>query len=50
MEENREKEPAEQPQGYVPRPLWQIWAARVGLVVFILLIIAQIIRMLRGTL
>ena len=43
MEENRENQEQElkpelqQPQeeGYVPRPTWQVWAARIGLVLFI---------------
>ena len=35
MEERNEKElPRE--QGYVPRPAWQVWGARVALVLFIL--------------
>jgi len=32
-------------EGYVPRPKWQIWAARVGLVIFIILVIAQILQL-----
>ena len=31
-------------EGYVPRPAWQVWAARVGLVVFIGIVIAQILQ------
>ena len=31
-------------EGYVPRPAWQVWAARVGLVLFILIVIAQILQ------
>ena len=31
-------------QGYVPRPAWQVWAARIGLVVFIGIVIAQILQ------
>ena len=37
-------------EGYVPRPKWQVWAARIGLVIFILLVIAQIINLARGNL
>ena len=33
--------------GYVPRPKWQLWAARVGLALFLLLI-AQIINLAGG--
>ena len=31
-------------EGYVPRPAWQVWAARIGLVVFIGIVIAQILQ------
>ena len=34
--ETENKIPEEQPQeGYVPRPAWQVWAARLGLVLAI---------------
>ena len=33
---------------YTPRPAWQLWAARIGLVIFILLVIAQILHMIGG--
>lgn len=38
MEEERMVAPeTEQPrQGYRPRPAWQIWAARIGLVIVII--------------
>ena len=45
MEENEEKQ-----EGYVPRPAWQVWAARVGVVLFIALVIYQYIRIARGQL
>ena len=32
-------------QGYVPRPAWQVWAARIGLVVFIGIVILQILQL-----
>ena len=35
-------------KGYEPRPAWQLWAARIGLVLFILLVILQIVQMVRG--
>ena len=44
-----EKEPMEQrPEGYVPRPAWQVWAARVGLVLFVLFVIYQILTIAKG--
>ena len=40
MDNNMEKQPVtpaveEEMTGYVPRPAWQVWAARIGLVLFI---------------
>ena len=52
MDENMEKQPqneAEEKQNaYVPRPAWQVWAARVALVLFIIIVIGQILRIARG--
>ena len=41
MEANEEKL-------YQPRPLWQVWAARVGLVLFVIFVICQFLMMMRG--
>ena len=35
-------------EGYVPRPKWQVWAARVGLMLFILFVIYQYLAIARG--
>lgn len=43
MDDRNENIPAEQ-EGYVPRPAWQVWAARIGLVIFIGIVIAQILQ------
>ena len=50
MEENRDLEARELPEeeGYTPRPAWQVWAARIGLVVFILFVIYQIMNIAGG--
>ena len=52
MDENMEKQnqdvSAEENGGYVPRPAWQVWAARIGLVLFILVLIAYYINLFRG--
>ena len=52
MDENMEKQPrteaAEENTGYVPRPMWQVWLARVALVLFIIIVIGQILRIARG--
>ena len=45
MEENRKEESQE---GYVPRPVWQVWLARIGLVLFILFVIYQYLAIAKG--
>ena len=35
-------------EGYVPRPAWQVWAARIGLVAFIGFLILQYWKILGG--
>ncbi len=35
-------------EGYVPRPQWQVNMARIGLVVFILFVIWQIVQIAGG--
>ena len=35
-------------EGYVPRPAWQVWAARIGLVAFIFILILYYRWMLGG--
>ena len=44
MEKNEE----EKQEGYVPRPAWQVWAARGGLVLFLLFVAYQYLCILRG--
>ena len=43
-------EKTQQPEekGYEPRPAWQLWGARIALVLFVLLVILQIVQMVRG--
>ena len=51
MDNNLEKQPqdaAAEETAYVPRPVWQVWAARVGLVLFIIIVIAQILGIAAG--
>ena len=38
----------EEPKGYVPRPAWQVWGARIALVVFILGLILYYLNVFRG--
>ncbi len=35
-------------EGYVPRPRWQVWLARIALVLFILLLIGYYLNLFRG--
>ena len=47
MEMNEEQvQPRE--EGYAPRPAWQVWAARIGLVLFLLFVVWQIVNIARG--
>ena len=50
MEENREHEQLQEQQNdsYVPRPAWQLWAARVALVLVILFVAYQILSIATG--
>lgn len=45
VEENKETETREE---YEPRPAWQIWAARLGVVMMILLVIYQVLSIVTG--
>ena len=44
----QEELPEEPKKEYVPRPLWQVWGARVALVVFIVFLILYYINLMRG--
>ena len=53
MEHDHEKEPfeaaaEEKEEGYVPRPAWQVWGARVGLVLFLLFVVWQLMQIAGG--
>jgi hypothetical protein len=38
----------EEQERYIPRPQWQVWGARVALVLFIVLVIMYYINIARG--
>ena len=40
--------PQEEKKPYQPRPVWQVWAARVGLVIMIISIILYYIHIATG--
>ena len=48
MENTHEEEQFEKEEGYVPRPAWQVWGARIGLVLFILFVLYQMISIAGG--
>ena len=48
MENYQEQTPRDEESAYTPRPLWQVWGARIGLVVFIIFVIYQILGIARG--
>ena len=47
MENEKDMIPEEQVE-YAPRPRWQIWLARIGLVVFVVFLIFYYINWFRG--
>ena len=48
MDEERMDGQLPEEEGYVPRPRWQVWSARIALVVFILILIAYYLNLFRG--
>ena len=46
--ENRDETIHSEESGYQPRPLWQVWAARVGLVLFVAFVIYQLLQIAGG--
>ena len=48
MEDERIEATPEEQTGYRPRPAWQVWAARIGLVVFIAFLIMYYIAVAGG--
>ena len=49
MEDERINEPIEnEEEHYEPRPLWQVWAARAGLVLFLIFVAYQILTIAAG--
>ena len=51
MEKKKDQQPIEaaaEESVYTPRPAWQVWCARIALVIFIFIVIGQILRIARG--
>ena len=49
-EQNQVPIPAEEEKKYTPRPAWQVWAARIGLVIFVTFLVMFYVKVARGTL
>ena len=47
-EQRKENQQQEAPDHYTPRPKWQVWAARIGLAVFIGFLIMYYFNIFRG--
>lgn len=45
-EQTAEQQPQQKP--YIPRPTWQVWAARIGLVIFLLFLVLYYVFMFLG--
>jgi len=48
MEQNRNDAVETENECYKPRPAWQVWAARIGLVIMILCVILYYLHIFRG--
>ena len=48
LEKELEQTLEEETPKYVPRPAWQVWAARIGLVLFVFLILMYYWNIARG--
>ena len=48
MEEERMDVQSEPEERYEPRPVWQVWGARIGLVLFIIFVIYQALMLATG--
>ena len=45
--ENQETQ-QEETQKYIPRPAWQVWGARIALVLFLLMILLYYLKIAQG--
>ena len=46
--ENQPQEQSAPAEGYTPRPAWQVWGARIGLIIFLIFVVLQILQIARG--
>jgi len=48
QEQPEQEQPEQDAPQYVPRPAWQVWLARIGLVIFLGFLILYYINFFRG--
>ncbi len=48
MDEEQLEQLEEADASYTPRPAWQVWLARIGLVLFLLVVLMYYINIMRG--
>ncbi len=48
MENTHNDDQLHEEEQYIPRPAWQVWAARAGLVLFLLFVAYQIMMLFTG--
>lgn len=48
MENEHLDEVQQEENTYTPRPAWQVWCARIGLVLFIIVLILYYLQIIRG--
>ena len=48
MEEERVQDSMMEEEKYEPRPMRQVWAARIGLIFFLMIVAYQILSIARG--
>lgn len=47
-EKKQNPEPISEEEAYEPRPGWQVWGARIALVIFLLFVLWQILGISKG--
>lgn len=48
MDEKKQNPELSEEETYEPRPRWQVWEARIALVIFLLFVLWQILGIARG--